>query len=128
MSCDNQNLEKWQPSPAPMINTFTAPKHVLHAKRRLRENRRDSLEKNEAGSLEYFLANNLLNYTDEERSRVKIINVSILPALTDLVPVEPMFQFMNRFVLAPDWFKYINGIAKTSLQQPRTELCCIWTY
>ena len=58
-----------------------------------------------------------MNYTEEERSRVKLLNVSIIPMITDLAGIEPMFQFMNRFVLTPDWFKHINAIAPVSLQE-----------
>ena len=90
---------------------------------KLHENKKENLENNEPGSLQYFLSNNLLNYTDEERSRVQLTNVSILPMITDLVPVEPMFQFMNRFVLTPDWFRYTNSIAPVSLQE--TENNCV---
>ena len=84
---------------------------------RLFTKKREQLENNEPGSLEKILANNLLNYTDEERSRVKLTNVSIIPMITDLVPVESMFQFMNRFVLEPEWFRYANAIAPVSLQE-----------
>lgn len=76
-----------------------------------------NLHLNKPGSLDYFLKKNLLNYTDEERSRVKLTNISILPMITDLQPVEPMFQFMNRFVLAPDWFKYANAILPISMKE-----------
>jgi hypothetical protein len=85
----------------------------------------EQLEKNEPGSMEYFLANNLLNYTDEERSRVKLINVSILPMINDLTPVEPLFQFMNRFVLAPEWFRYANAIAPVSLRAAQRDNNCV---
>ena len=83
----------------------------------LREHKRKRLETNEPGSLEYFLANNLLNYSDEERSRVKLLNVSVLPMITDLTPVETMFQFMNRFVLTPEWFRYMPHVAPISLEE-----------
>ena len=90
---------------------------------KLHESKTHNLENNEPGSSEYFLSNNLLNYTDEERSRVQLTNVSILPMITDLVSVEPMFRFMNRFVLTPDWFRYANSIAPVSLQE--TEQNCV---
>ena len=84
---------------------------------RLRTAKAEHLKNNEAGSTEYFLKNNMLNYTDEERSRVQLLNVSIIPMITDLVPVESMFQFMNRFVLTPNWFKHVNAIVPVSLQE-----------
>ena len=91
---------------------------------KLSKSRRDKLERNEAGSIEHFLAQNTLNYSDEEKSRIKLTNVSIIPILPDLVPVEPMFQFMNRFVLAPDWFRYANAIAPVSMR-PLGEHNCV---